>query len=63
LISVEPHGENPRVDVITRGGIVTGEDKVTPRKTTDESRIKKATEKAQLFDTRREKHTFEEARK
>jgi hypothetical protein len=26
LISVEPHGEDPRVAIITRGGVVTGED-------------------------------------
>ena len=25
LISVEPHGEDPKVSIITRGGIATGE--------------------------------------
>jgi hypothetical protein len=34
LIKVEPHGEDPRVAVITRGYDVTGEDKVTQGKTT-----------------------------
>jgi hypothetical protein len=63
LISAEPHGEDPRVIVITRGGIVTGEDRVTPGKTTEGSGIRRAAEKAQLFDPRRERHTFEEARK
>jgi hypothetical protein len=53
LISVEPHGEEPRVIVITRGGVVTGEDRVTPGKTTDGSRIRRASEKAPLFDPRR----------
>jgi hypothetical protein len=63
LISVEPRGEEPRVAFITRGGTVTGEDRVTPGKTTDGSRIRRASEKAPLFDPRKEKHTFEEARR
>jgi hypothetical protein len=63
LISVEPCGEDPRVVVITRGGVVTGEDRVTPGKTTDGSGIRKVVEKTQLFDPRKEKHTFEEARR
>jgi hypothetical protein len=63
LISAEPRGEDPRVIVITRGGIVTGEDRVTPGKTAEGSGIRRAAEKAQLFDPRRERHTFEEARK
>jgi hypothetical protein len=29
LIYVEPHGEDPRVFVITRGGVVIGEDRMT----------------------------------
>jgi hypothetical protein len=63
LISAEPCGEDPRVIVITRGGIVTGEDRVTPRKTIEGSVIRRVVEKAQLFDPRKERHTFEEARK
>jgi hypothetical protein len=55
--------EDPRVIVITRGGTVTGEDRVTPGKTTDGSGIRKVVEKTQLFDPRKEKHTFEEARR
>jgi hypothetical protein len=56
LISIEPRGEDPRVIVITRGGAVIGEDRVTPRKTTEGSGIKRDAKKAQLFDPRREKH-------
>jgi hypothetical protein len=52
LISTEPRGEDPRVIVITRGGVVTGEDKVTPEKTTEESRVRRAAEKTQVFDPR-----------
>jgi hypothetical protein len=63
LISAEPRGEDPRVIVITRGGVVTGEDRVTPGNTAEGSGIRRAVEKAQLFDPRRERHTFEEARK
>jgi hypothetical protein len=63
LILAEPRGEDPRVIIITRGGVFTGEDKVTRRKTTEGSGIKKYAEKAQLFDPRRERHTFEESRK
>jgi hypothetical protein len=63
LILAEPRGEDPRVIVITRGGIVTGEDRVTLGKTTEGSGIIRAAEKAQFFYPRRERHTFEEARK
>jgi hypothetical protein len=63
LISAEPHSEEPRVIFITRGGVVTGEDRVTPGKTTDGSGIRRASEKVPLFDPRKEKHTFEEARR
>jgi hypothetical protein len=63
LISAEPRSEDPKVVVITKGGTLTGEDRVTPGKTKDGSGIRRATEKAQLFDPRREKHNFEEARR
>jgi hypothetical protein len=63
LISVEPPGEDPRVIVITRGGTVTGEDRATPGKTTEESSVRRAAEKTQLFDPRKEKQTFEEVRR
>jgi hypothetical protein len=36
---------------------------VTPGKTTEESRVRRAAEKTQVFDPRKEKKTFEEARK
>jgi hypothetical protein len=36
---------------------------VTPGKTTEGSAIKRAAEKAQLLDPRRERNTFEEERK
>jgi hypothetical protein len=63
LIYVEPHGEDPRVAVITIGGIVTREDRLTQGKNTNDSRIRKATEKTQMFDARKEREMFEEARK
>jgi hypothetical protein len=58
LISVEPHNEEPRVVVITRGGTVTGEDRMTPGKTTYGAEIRRASNKEPLFDPRKEKHTF-----
>jgi hypothetical protein len=42
-MSAEPHREDPKVVVITRGGVVIAEDKVTPGKTTKESGVRKAT--------------------
>jgi hypothetical protein len=54
---------DPRVAVITRGGTSTGEDRVTPGKATEESRVRRAIEKTQEFDPRKEKQTFEEVRK
>jgi hypothetical protein len=61
LIYVEPHGEDPRVVVITRGGFSIGEDRVTPRKTTEQSRVRKDAEKTHYFYPKREKQIFEEA--
>jgi hypothetical protein len=49
------HGEDPRVIVITRGGVVTGEDRVTPGKITEQSGVRKVAEKTQEFDPKKEK--------
>jgi hypothetical protein len=53
LIYAEPCGEDPRVIVITRGGIVTREDRVTQGKTIEESRVRKDAEKTQVFDAKK----------
>jgi hypothetical protein len=63
LIYVEPRGGDPRVVVITRGGIVTGEDRLTQGKITEDSGIRKATEKTQAFDAKKERQMFEATRK
>jgi flagellar biogenesis protein FliO len=63
LISSKPQGENTRVIVITRGGFVIGEDRVTPKNTIEESRVRRDSKKTQVFDPRKEKQTFEEARR
>jgi hypothetical protein len=63
LILVEPRKEHPRVSVITRGGIVTGEDRVTPENTIEGLRIRRVAKKTQLFDPRNEKNMFKEARR
>jgi hypothetical protein len=42
LIYDEPHGEDPRVIVITRGGVVIGEDRLTQGKAIEDSGIMKA---------------------
>jgi hypothetical protein len=55
LILVEPCREHPRVIFITRGGIVTGEDRVNSKNTTKGSWIIRDIEKTQLFDPRKEK--------
>jgi hypothetical protein len=54
---------DPRFVFITRGGVATGEDTITPGKTTEQSEVRKSTEKTQEFDPKKEKQTFEEARK
>jgi hypothetical protein len=63
MIYVKPHKEYPRVIVITRIGVVKGEDRMNLGKTTEESRIRKAAEKTQTFDAKKERQMFEEARK
>jgi hypothetical protein len=45
------------------GSVAIGEDRETPRKTTEQSRVIKAGEKTQDFYPKKEKQTFEEARK
>jgi hypothetical protein len=55
LINDEPHEEDLRVIFITRGDIVTGEDRVTQGKTTEGSGVRKATEKTQNFDAKKER--------
>jgi hypothetical protein len=62
LIKEEPHGEDPRVIFITRGGVATGEDRMTQGKTTEDSGIRKVAEKTQTFDAKKERQIFEEAR-
>ena len=63
LIKEEPHKEDPRFIVITRGGYFTGEDRVIQGKTIEESGVRKAAEKTQTFDAKKEKQMFEEARR
>jgi CRISPR/Cas system CSM-associated protein Csm2 small subunit len=63
LIYAEPRGEDPRVTIITRGGDVTGDDRITQGKITEDSGIRKATHKTQMFDAKKEREMFEESRK
>jgi hypothetical protein len=63
LISVESHRVDPRFIVIIRGGSSTGEDMMTPAKTTDESRVRRTAEKTLEFDSRKEKNIFEKERR
>jgi hypothetical protein len=63
LIKAEPRGEDPRVVVITRQGTITEDDRMTQGKTTEDSGIRKAIEKTQTFDAKKERQIFEEDRK
>jgi hypothetical protein len=63
LIYVEPHGTDPRVIVITRGGTATGEDRAAQGKTAEGPRVRKVAEKTPTFDAKKERQIFEEARK
>ena len=63
LIYAETHGEDMRVIVINGGGVVTGEYRVTQGKTTKDSGVRKAVEKTQNFDAKKERRTFEDVRK
>ena len=63
MIKDETRGEDPRVAIVTRGGTITGDDKMTQRKTTKDSGIRKAAEKTQTFNAKKERQIFEEARK
>jgi hypothetical protein len=54
---------DPRVIVISRGGTTRGEDRVTPGNITEEIIVRRDAEKTQEFDPKKEKQTFEEARK
>jgi hypothetical protein len=63
LIYVEPRGADPRVVVITRGGAATGEDRAAQGKIENDHGVRKATEKTPMFDAKKERQIFEEARK
>jgi hypothetical protein len=62
LIYDEPCREDPKFAVITQGGTATGEDRMTQGKIAEDSGIKKATEKTQNFDAKKERQIFEEGR-
>jgi hypothetical protein len=62
MIYAEPHRTDPRVTVITRGGATTGEDRTTQINITEESGIRKAEDKTQAFDAKKQRQIFEEAR-
>jgi hypothetical protein len=63
LIYDEPHGEDPRVTVITRGSAATGEDRAAQGKTVDDHRVRKTIVKTPMFNAKKERQIFEEARK
>jgi hypothetical protein len=63
LIKEEPCGADPRVVVTTQGGVATGQDRVTQGKIAEDSGIRKPVEKTQIFDAKKERKIFEEARK
>jgi hypothetical protein len=63
LIYDEPHGIDPRVILITRGGTVEREDKVTQEKTTKDLGVRKVAKNTQTFDATTERRTFEYVRK
>ena len=63
MIYVDPHREHPKVSFITQGGATTGEDRMTQGNITQDSGIRKATERTQAFDAKKERKIFEEARK
>jgi hypothetical protein len=55
LIYVEPHGVDPRVTVITRGGTSIGEDRAAQGKTADNHEVRKATKRTPMFDAKKER--------
>jgi hypothetical protein len=63
LIYAEPCGEDPRVIVITQGGIAIREDRSTHGRTKNDHGVGKATEETPMFDAKKERQIFEEARK
>jgi hypothetical protein len=62
LIYPETHREDPKFIVITRGGVATGQNRMTHGNIVEDSSIKKATEKTQTFDAKKERQIFEESR-
>jgi hypothetical protein len=63
LIYAEPHGAEPRVIVITRGGATTGEDRLAQGMTENDHRVRKSIEKTPMFDAKKERQIFKEERK
>ncbi len=54
-ISMELHGEDPRVVVFTQEGAPIGEDRTTPGKNPEQPFIRRAPKKVPMFDPRKEK--------
>jgi hypothetical protein len=52
-ITIEPCDQEPRFAIITRGGVVIREYRVTPGKTADGSGIRRDSDKVPLFDLRK----------
>ena len=63
MIYAEPCGEEPRVVVITRGGVATGEDRATQGRIENDHGFRKAIEKTPTFDAKKERHIFKEGMK
>jgi hypothetical protein len=53
LIKAKTHGEYPRFIIINKGGVVSGEDRMTQGNTTEESGIGKAAKNTQTFDAKK----------
>jgi len=59
---VEPREDQPRISIVTRSKVVTGNDKANWKKQAEATWVRKTTEKSFSFDILKENKIFMEAR-
>lgn len=62
MMTVEPREDQPCIDIVTRSGNVTENDKAEGKKEVEATWIRKTTENSPTFDILKEKKAFMEVR-
>jgi len=50
IMPAEPRNNKPHINIVTRSGVVTGDDKADGKKEVEATSVRKTTEKFPMFD-------------